>query len=158
MDGDDIDVPLLLLYWFPVSEVPSTVISLESTVVVPMDRENKDDWTKYCFNIVHARGEERTTRCFTAPQKGRDSWVCFINEALYNFEKTRVKAKQELSWQQPVVITPPPKPAPSIWSSDTCVEMSVHSTVSPPNSPRLIPPRPPPRSDVLVGESFVFDL
>jgi hypothetical protein len=132
------------------------VISLDSTVVVPMDRENKQDWTKYCFNIVHARGESKTTRCFTAPQKGRDSWVFAINDALYNYEKARRLQKQHVATSVRVIQQSKPT---EISSSDSFVELSIPSPIqSPQPYPRSVPPRHNTQPDSLLGEAFLIDL
>ena len=153
VDGEDFEVPLLLLYWFPASDKPSTVISLESTVVVPMDCEHKDDWSKHCFNVVNVRGESSISRCFTAPQNGRDGWVSAINDALYNFEKAKSKAKLEVtSSPRSIMGTNASHPVPDLLCSDSTVEMSLPS-----RSPRAVPPRPPPRPDTLVGETYLLD-
>jgi len=161
MVGFSVDVPLLLVYWFPSNDAPSTVISLESTVVVPMDRDDKDEGTKYCFNIVHAKGEEKTTRAFSLAQKGRDCWIFAITEALLNFEKSKSKSKSEIIAKpvttKPVTTKPVVKPQTGIWSSDTFVEMTVspRSALSPPISPRSAQRRPLPRHNTLLGESFL---
>jgi hypothetical protein len=121
-----------------------------------MDRENKQDWTKYCFNIVHVRGESRTTRSFTAPQKGRDSWVFAINDALYNYEKARRLQKKQLSSAPSHIHQLKPL---DISSSDSSIELSISSPIQPPQPlPRSAPPRPNTQPESLLGEAFLIDL
>ena len=62
MDGfGDVDVPLLLIYWFRTSETPSTVILLDSTVVLPVDKKESESCYPYRFNVVHAKDGEVVT-------------------------------------------------------------------------------------------------
>lgn len=104
VQGYDVQVPLLLMYWYPTSPMPSTVLSLDSTVVFPIDRKEDDsdekveEWNKHCFNILHARArqedaafndQEPITRTFTAPPKERDQWMHAISKALLHFEKSK---------------------------------------------------------------------
>mmetsp|Transcript_14521 Transcript_14521/g.22721 ORF Transcript_14521/g.22721 Transcript_14521/m.22721 type:complete len:437 (-) Transcript_14521:345-1655(-) len=100
VSGYEVEVPILMIYWFRSSEKPSTVILLDSTVVVPVDLEDASEWNAFCFNIIHVRSEnkEQTTRVFTVPsKKARDEWVYSINETLLTFEKAKVQAHRELT-------------------------------------------------------------
>jgi hypothetical protein len=164
VDGFAVEVPLLLVYWFHSSDTPSTVILLDSTVVVPMDQPETDG-AQYCFNIVYAKDEQKATRTFTVPQKGRDAWVSAINQALYNYEKEKSKQKKAHVAATKALVKAPSKQfpttvkPPSIWSGDSFVEMTVSSPRSammcPPLSPRSPSKRAIPRPNVLVGESFL---
>eukprot|EP00550_Attheya_septentrionalis_P011535 CAMPEP_0198301214 /NCGR_PEP_ID=MMETSP1449-20131203/50774_1 /TAXON_ID=420275 /ORGANISM="Attheya septentrionalis, Strain CCMP2084" /LENGTH=277 /DNA_ID=CAMNT_0044003231 /DNA_START=85 /DNA_END=919 /DNA_ORIENTATION=+ len=102
--GYEVDVPLLLIYWFSSTPKPSTVIILNSTVVLPVDRykntnENSEPpeikWNTFCFDVIHARegSVENVTRTFSAPQEERDQWVSAISRALFDFEKRRKNAQ-----------------------------------------------------------------
>jgi hypothetical protein len=82
VDGVDYDVPLLLIYWFPQSETPSTVISLVSSIVVPLDKPDPTKWNAYQWSISSLSDETQATRTFTAPQKGRNAWVKLMNDAI----------------------------------------------------------------------------
>jgi len=92
VDGYDIDLPLLLIYWYPSSEVASTAIVLDSAVVLGVDMEDKE-WNAYRFEIRNAATKENAsipvTRTFCCPQKARDSWVYAISEALLEYEKEK---------------------------------------------------------------------
>lgn len=153
----EVEVPLFLVYWYPSSETPSTVITLDNTVVLPMDQDDKEEsWNRNCFQIIHAKGEgEDFKRTFTVPQKGRDVWVLSITQALHDYAKTVAKAKKQKS---STPLPPPPVEKPKMWMDEGSVEMAMPSTAfSPPSSPRQRRPlpRPVPREDVLVGEAFL---
>ena len=97
VDGHDIDVPLLLIYWFPSSDGPSTVILLDHTVVLKVDHEDKTRWNSFRFEVRHVPkdGKETpVTRTFAAPQKGRDAWVYAISDALLSYEKDKHQARK----------------------------------------------------------------
>mmetsp|Transcript_5233 Transcript_5233/g.7390 ORF Transcript_5233/g.7390 Transcript_5233/m.7390 type:complete len:433 (-) Transcript_5233:359-1657(-) len=99
VSGYEVEVPILMIYWFRSSEKPSTVILLDSTVVVPIDLEDTSEWNAFMFNIIHVRSEskEQTTRVFTVQsKKARDAWVYAINDALLAFEKQKDQAHKEL--------------------------------------------------------------
>jgi hypothetical protein len=129
-----------------------------------MDQPEKDE-AQYCFNIVYAKDEQKATRTFTVPQKGRDAWVSAINQALYNYEKEKSKQKKSQVAAAKALAKAPSKQFPStiktpgIWSGDSFVEMTVSSPRSammcPPLSPRSQSKRSIPRPDVLMGESFL---
>ena len=99
VQGYDVDVPLLLIYWYNTSTTPSSVLLLDSTVVIPIDKEPKDKWNAARFDIVHARQTEnatmKTTRTFTAPRKARDTWVYAISQALLVHEKEKEEDENE---------------------------------------------------------------
>jgi hypothetical protein len=98
VDGFDTDVPLLLIFWFPSSSTPSTIIVLDSTVVMAVDA-GVDRWNSYRFEIRHipkkdSEGVTPVTRTFTAPRKGRDAWVYAISKALLTYEKKKDEKKR----------------------------------------------------------------
>jgi hypothetical protein len=98
VDGYETDVPLLLIYWFPVSDDPSTVIVLDHTVVMKVDKEDKSLWNSFRFEIRHVskEGQETmATRTFTAPRKGRDAWVYAISNALLSYEKEKDQVRKQ---------------------------------------------------------------
>lgn len=158
VENFEVELPLFLVYWYPSSETPSTVISLDSTVVLPMDQDDKDAWNHCCFQIIHAKGGgEDFKRTFTVPQKGRDAWVLSITQALHDYVKAVAKHKKKLATSPPAVENT--KPRPSLFMEEDCVELAMpsSSSFSPPSSPRERRPlpRPVPREDVLVGEAFL---
>jgi len=164
VDGcGDVDVPLLLIYWFRATPTPSTVIMLDSTVVVPVDKDETKTCNPYRFDVVHAKDDEagtRVTRTFSVPKKGRDQWVYCINSALLKYEKDCAQARREaaaLADLKPVYTS----------SYDSVLEGERFRTVSersnarpispPPMSPRspFSPKMPLPRPDQLLGESLL---
>ena len=98
VDGYTVDVPLLMVYWYATSPTPSTVIVLDSTVVFPVDMEDKLRWDAFRFDIRNAKTVTTNTtidRVFTAPKKARDSWMYVISQALLMYEKASAKARKE---------------------------------------------------------------
>ena len=94
----DILVPLLCISWFPQSKSISTVIVLDSTVLLSLDQLEKDH--RHRFEIRHATSKENSTlpesRTFAAPtQKARDSWVFAISEALLSYSKEKAKSRKK---------------------------------------------------------------
>jgi len=92
----DLDVPLLCISWFPTSQSISTVIVLDSAVVLSLDLPEKE--YRYRFEIIHAASKENSslpvTRTFSAPSlKARDAWNFAISEALLIYSKSKQKAK-----------------------------------------------------------------
>lgn len=92
------DIPLLLIYWYRSSSVPSTVILLESTVVLAIDKEDPKQWNACRFEIRHVKqtdnNEVQATRTFTVPKTERDMWVNAISKALLVYEKQKAKARK----------------------------------------------------------------
>ena len=144
-------MPLLLIYWFQYSEAPSTVISLDSTVVIPIDKDDSTLWNAFQWNVIHARDEQQCTRTFAAPRKGRDTWVLKMNEALMAYEKSKSIEKkrhnQLLLLQQ--------RPTSPEFGSDDRFARSTRATFSPPSSPRPLEKRPLPRPERLKGENLL---
>jgi hypothetical protein len=100
VDGYSCEVPLLQLYWHSSAPIPSTVILLESTVVLAMDLSDKDQWDSAQFEIRHAATKENptisATRIFTAPKHSRNIWVYMISEALFSFKKNMAAHKRSV--------------------------------------------------------------
>jgi len=164
VDGLPVEVPLLLVYWYNSSDVPSTIITLDSTVCMAVDGDDERAWNYHCFNIIHAKGDSiEATRTFTLPRKGRDAWVYAINQALYNYEKEKAKITAKstavIASTRKATLLSLTNNSPltlGLWSGDQFVELSERRIpISPPMSPRSMRKRPLPRPDVLVGESFL---
>lgn len=156
------DVPLLLIYWFHSSPTPSTVILLDSTVVLPVDKDISKTCTPYRFDVVHVKDDNhRVTRTFSVPKKGRDQWVYAINCALLKYEKDCAQARREAAALSNLI-----RPVRS-FSKSSVLDGEKYRTISdcsarpvspaPPLSPRspLSPKRPLPRPDQLLGESLL---
>ena len=128
--GYEVDVPVLLIYWFSSSETPSNVLVLDpaKTVVMPIDRYPNEDkivqWNTFTFEIVHSNGggvgsEGDVTRIFSVPEKERSDWVLAINKSLRDYEQrlTRCKKQEEIkrvrSDPSGLLVRPPLSPRPS---------------------------------------------
>jgi hypothetical protein len=106
VDGHDIDLPLLQIYWSSTSPTPSTVITLDSAVIVPENiisepsTSSKPNQHPYRFKIQHVKKSINSdstlqlTRVFSCPQEGRDEWLSAINQALLEFEKGKARARR----------------------------------------------------------------
>jgi hypothetical protein len=114
IDGyDNVEVPLLGISWYPTSTNNSTVIVLDSTVVLAVDLPNKD--RPHRFEIRHAKSsrivtplkhnqnnnppsvtsELSITRTFSAAsRKARDAWVYAISQALLSYEKEKAALRK----------------------------------------------------------------
>lgn len=102
-DGHEVDVPLLQIFWDYHSPSPSTVISLDSAVILP---ENNPGNTKandhpFRFKIRHVKKSVnpetslQMTRTFGCSEKNeRDEWVYSISQALLNYEKEKASARR----------------------------------------------------------------
>jgi PH domain len=149
--GKEVDIPLLLVYWYQASETPSTVIVLDSTVVVSVDMNDKNQWNSFRFDIRHATSQENNTipvsRTFSAPRKARDAWVYAISQALLMHEKQKALARQEASWRgssltrqvrllsrSPVDGLSSPR-SDDVWTRDRFVSIERMNASSPPCSP-----------------------
>ena len=119
--GYEVDVPLLIISWFPHSETPSNVLILDPsrTVVMPVDRypteEKVVQWNTFTFEIVHSRtsssgGDMTTTRVFSVPEQERSEWVCAIQQSLREYEQ-RLQRKSKA---KPDLLRPPLSPRSSI--------------------------------------------
>lgn len=147
----DILVPLLCISWFPTSKSISTVIVLDSTVVLALDLAEKEH--RFRFEIRHATTKQNfslpVTRIFAAPsQKARDAWVFAISEALLSYSKEKAKRRSK---KFPRMTSFRPEHVGSKSSSGcddvfppesrfTTVEGNCHIGSCQPNSPPLSPP------------------
>lgn len=164
--GRDADVPLLLIYWHSSSPSPSTVILLDTTVVLPEDLPDKSKWNCFRFQIRYAKNSDDSssvpvTRTFSCPQEGRDAWVYAINQSLLDFEKQKAKARKSaitLSHSLPTTQS-------LTWTTDKFPAVAKRRlldlpprTPSPPTSPRLQTKRPLPRPQApLLGEALLTE-
>lgn len=104
MDGHDIDLPLLEIYWTSTSPTPSTVITLDSAVIVPenLTDSSKSNHNPYRFKIRHIKksincnelNTVQLTRVFSCTQEERDEWLSAINQALLDFEKEKASSRR----------------------------------------------------------------
>lgn len=104
VDGHDVDVPLLQIFWNATSPTPSTVITLDSAVILPETiaetRKSKPNYHPFRFKIRHVKKSVNAdpafqlTRAFSCPQEGRDAWLSAMNEALLEYEKEKASARR----------------------------------------------------------------
>jgi hypothetical protein len=92
-----VQVPLLCISWYANSTSSSTVIVLDSTVVLAVDVA--DSSHPFRLEIRHAATRENRslpdTRTFAAPNaKVRDAWVYNISQSLLNYEKSTAAARK----------------------------------------------------------------
>ena len=107
IEGEDIDIPLLLTFWDERSSLPSTVIRLDASVVLPVDHLEKNN--PHRFQILHAKSSQQSgaspdsletnhvTRTFAVPRTSRDAWISAISRALLLYEKDKANSKQILA-------------------------------------------------------------
>jgi hypothetical protein len=124
VDGFEVDVPLLMIYWYSGTATPSTVIVLDSTVVFPLDMDDKQSCYAYQFDIRNARTvttNATINRCFAAPKKARDAWMYAISQALLMYEKEHDRARKAalLASSEARRVNP----LPLLSRSPTCVEV-----------------------------------
>lgn len=159
--GHEVEVPILQIFWHPGAPTPSTVIHLDSAVVMPEDRKDKSEWNCFRFQVRHVRKSVdehslQITRSFSCPREGRDLWCQVINEALLKYEKEKARARRQSSY---LSLSPPR------WRSAAWITGDVHPSTakdfspvrtSPTASPGSSPPRNLPRPEpALIGESLL---
>jgi hypothetical protein len=148
VDGYDSEVPIMLIYWYQSSAHASTVIVLDSTVVLAVDLEDKDRWNAHRFEIRHVQKQdnvELATRTFSAPQKGRDAWVYAISQALLSYEKQKDKHRKIAQMHRaealarrsrsPDRLTASSPTYDEVWTGDRFVTVERRRPSSPPSSP-----------------------
>lgn len=148
VDGYDSEVPIMLIYWYQSSAHASTVILLDSTVVLAVDLDDKDRWNAHRFEIRHVQKQdnvELATRTFSAPQKGRDAWVYAISQALLSYEKQKDKHRKIAQMHRAEALArrsrSPDRSAVSsptydeVWTGDRFVTVERRRPSSPPSSP-----------------------
>ena len=103
VDGHEVDVPLLQIFWTSTSPTASTVISLDSAVVIPENNldPSKANCNPFRFKIRHVKksisdpeSSFQLTRVFSCPKESRDDWVYAINHALLEYEKEKANARR----------------------------------------------------------------
>eukprot|EP00536_Pseudo-nitzschia_multiseries_P000637 jgi/Psemu1/179243/e_gw1.8.32.1 len=103
-DGHHVDVPLLQIFWDCNSPSPSTVISLDSAVILPenkLDQISSDNKHPFRFKIRHVKKSVnpetslQMTRIFGCSGKNeRDQWVYSMNRALLYYEKEKASTRK----------------------------------------------------------------
>lgn len=159
--GHDVEVPLLQIFWHPASTTPSTVIHLDSAVVLPQDHEEKTKWNCYRFQILHVRksideSSVQITRNFSCNRDGRDAWCQAISQALLDYEKEKALVRRQSSC---LSRSPPRWRALLGWATGDAHPSTAKDAPPvfclPPMSPGS-PPRDLPRHEpTLIGESFL---
>lgn len=158
LEGYEVDVPLLMIYWYAGTSTPSNVIILDSTVAFPIDIEDKDRWDAFRFDIRNAKTVATNTsvsRTFCAPKKARDAWIYAISQALLIYEKENDKARKAAILETRRVSPLPqmshrPKSPPyeEVWSADRFASPGNNSPIKkgPPSPPRMASPPTSPTS------------
>jgi hypothetical protein len=102
----DVPVPMLCISWYPSSTSNSTVIVLDSAVVLAIDLSKSETVTQYRFEIRHASASRRNvslpmTRTFSAESRAaRDTWVYEISQALLSYEKEKAALKKSAPFKR----------------------------------------------------------
>jgi len=116
MKGHSVDVPVLQIYWHPSMPVPSSTISLESSVVMPIDAGDSE-WNSFRFDIVQTKTRGQSlddvkpkTRSFTAPRAQRNQWIYVLNFTLFDYEKRAAKHRSEMAFLQSRLASRPQLP------------------------------------------------
>ena len=157
-------MPHLQIFWFPTSATPSTVIHLDSAVVLPEDKSNKAQWNTHRFKIQHVRKsiDESTiqmTRSFSCPRDGRDAWCQAISKSLLDYEKEKALVRQQARCAS---LSPPRWRSLVGWATGdahpSAARMTPPINHMAPTSP-CSPPRDLPRHEpALIGESFLAQI
>lgn len=155
---------MLQIYWYSNSPTPSTVIHLDSAVVLPEDGD-KSNWNCYKFKIRHVKksvdeSSIQVTRFFSCPREGRDAWLLAINQALLEYEKHKATSRKQSSLSD----SPPRQRLTSpLWATADSFPGSITNMTNTaptlPTSPksRLVE-RPVPKPELpLIGEAFLAD-
>jgi len=166
-DGHDVDVPLLQIFWDYHSPTPSTVISLDSAVLLPENNVNATKPEKnninshpYRFQIRHLKksvnpeiSSVQLTRILSCSEESeRDQWVYSINEALLNYEKEKASAARRtalgglcsmpMSMSMSLSMSPPRGPIRS-WANEDVMPQQSNSRIRQRTSASCSPPRIP---------------
>eukprot|EP00934_Nitzschia_sp_Nitz4_P004002 Nitzschia sp. Nitz4//scaffold35_size145790//113676//114729//NITZ4_003047-RA/size145790-augustus-gene-0.137-mRNA-1//-1//CDS//3329549175//3992//frame0 len=156
--GHEVDVPLLQVFWSDSSPTPSTVIHLDSAIVLPEDLEDKTLWNCFRFQIRHVRKSVdehsvRATRVFSCPKTGRDTWCQAINQALLQYEKDKAHARRQSAY---LSLSPPRWRAVVPWAMGDAHPSKVSNMKkvprAPPTSPSFQPKNLPRHEPSLIGE------
>uniref|UniRef100_A0A7S4S2F4 PH domain-containing protein n=2 Tax=Ditylum brightwellii TaxID=49249 RepID=A0A7S4S2F4_9STRA len=149
--GYEADVPLLLIYWHSQVPTPTTVIILDSTIIMAVDRnegevreEQPESSNTHCFDVVNTRAssgkqkKDTMVRTFAAPLKERNEWVVAMRDALKRYGRRKVMAGQ--SGRTRTSGLPPTSP-PRRRTSDTVGRSIATPPVSPHQVKRSITPQ-----------------
>jgi len=93
---------MLQIFWSPSAPAPSTVILLNSAVILPKDDPDSTKWNCHRFEIHHVKKPvdnsfNQITRIFSCPEDGRDAWVFAMNESLLEYEKAKADSSSSSS-------------------------------------------------------------
>jgi hypothetical protein len=134
-------VPLLQIFWYSTSPTPTTVVHLDSTVVLPEDDQDRSKWNCHRFKIRHVKKSvdeslTQVTRTFSCPREGRDAWLSAINKALLGYEKEKASVRKSSRLSS----SPPIRPRLSMsWATADAFPPSrkqVDFAPTPPTSPK----------------------
>ena len=97
LDDTAIEVPLLLMYWYPSSQKASTAVVLnKTTVVVAVDFKPKPTaWNAHRLEIRHLSTDESShdkepSRTFAAANRQeRNAWIYAMAQALLDYSKSK---------------------------------------------------------------------
>jgi hypothetical protein len=140
LEGFEVDVPLLMIYWYPGTANPSNVIILDATVAVPIDMDDKEKWDAYRFEIRNAKTVSTNTavnRTFCTTKKARDAWIYAISQALLVYEKANDKARKAAIQaskearrvsQLPMSCCPKSLPFDDVWSGERFISTNQNSS------------------------------
>lgn len=163
ISGHEVEVPLLQIYWNQSSPTPSTVIHLDSAVILPEDLNDSTKWNCSRFHIRHVKksvdeSSVRMTRTFSCPREGRDAWCEAINQALLEYEKEKAHSRRHSSY---LSLSPPRWKAGVSWAAGDAHPSAAKDMlppVAPPTSPRSSTRRLrnlPRHEPSLVGETLL---
>mmetsp|Transcript_12638 Transcript_12638/g.26790 ORF Transcript_12638/g.26790 Transcript_12638/m.26790 type:complete len:305 (+) Transcript_12638:293-1207(+) len=147
-DGHNVDVPLLQIFWDYNSPSPSTIISLDSAVVLPENKvdnpkSDRDNIHPYRFKIRHVKKSvnpdislQMTRVLSCSGESERDEWVYAINQALLEYEKEKACVRRLNS----LSLSPPRVPY-RVWAKEDVMPRSTRNSPRQKNtsSPPLVP-------------------
>jgi PH domain len=167
IDGyGDVEVPMLGISWYPTSANNSTVIVLDSTVVLAVDLPDKDK--AHRFEIRHASSRLNSslpvTRTFTAAsRKARDAWVYAISQALLSYEKDKAAIRKHSPTNASTRPPAPPVPKARDFDDNWMIPQgrveprsSRHEKIVQPKLSRHASANPPPRPRTWISPSIVI--
>lgn len=117
--GQEVDVPVLNVYWFETSVTPSSTLFLDQAIAKPVDRDAEEWKNVHCFDIIMEsppqdisdQQDERQNmkRRFAASADERNEWIYAINVALAEFKRSKSQTEGDGCVE--------PKPAPEFTPS-----------------------------------------
>mmetsp|Transcript_10402 Transcript_10402/g.15439 ORF Transcript_10402/g.15439 Transcript_10402/m.15439 type:complete len:425 (+) Transcript_10402:142-1416(+) len=97
--GEEVDVPVLNMYWFETSVTPSSTLFLDKAMAKPVDRDSEEWKNVHCFDIVmegapHDMNDQQDQRhnmrrTFAASADERNEWIYAINLALAAYKQSK---------------------------------------------------------------------